>query len=401
MAVGDASAAQLVRAREATRLPGYQHLHEMARGAEYEALLLERPSLAQPLAEIAAERGADLLVRAASVDGDTLGEIAEAAARHHVALVTLRPALRLPGFALVAATAGAEPGWRPALAELSIEGPATAEELLRDAVGALVRLLPSTPIEALATAVDPPPGARAPAEGPYGAAAQLRYAEGRVASIVTREAPQAALRLRVAAPLGTVALDARAGWARLSFAAASVEGEREDEESELSGAEALVAEAIHVRTCGPARAAAGRRRRSRPPTRGAPRWRRRRCAHWSERWPAAKSSRCRSRTRARRYACWRAPPPSAAPHAAACGWSSRNVPLHPSGCRRLRRERSAQPSGLPRLREGSRADRAASKRSRRQPAPAGTAPELRPPHRRRRQPLGSSGTLARVERNAR
>ena len=250
MAVGDASAAQLARAREATRLPGYQHLHEMARGAEYEALLLERPSLAQPLAEIAAERGADLLVRASSVDGDTLGEIAEAAARHHVALVTLRPALRLPGFALVAATAataGAEPGWRPALAELSIEGPATAEELLRDAVGALVRLLPSTPIEALATAVDPPPGARAPAEGPYGAAAQLRYAEGRVASIVTREAPQAALRLRVAAPLGTVALDARAGWARLSFAAASVEGDREDEESELSGAEALVAEATHVR----------------------------------------------------------------------------------------------------------------------------------------------------------
>jgi hypothetical protein len=247
VAVGDASAAQLVRAREATRLPGYQHLHEMARGAEYEALLLERPTLALPLAEIAAERGADLLVRAASVDGDTLAEIAETASRHGVALVTLRPALRLPGFALVATTAGAEPGWRPSLAELSIEGPSTTDELLRDAVGALVRLLPGAPTEVLATAVEPLAGVRVPADGPYGAAVQLRYAEGRVASIVAREAAATALRLRVAAPLGTVALDARAGWARLSFTAFGAEGEREDDESELSGADPLVAEATHVR----------------------------------------------------------------------------------------------------------------------------------------------------------
>ncbi len=242
VAVGDASAAQLVRARETTRLPGYQHLREMARGTEYEAVLLERPSLALPIAEIAAERGADLLVRAAGADGDALAEIAAVASRHGVALVTLRPTLRLPGFALVAATTGAEPGWHPTLAELSIDGPAEPDELLRDAVGAIVRLLPNVPAEAIATAIEPP--LRGPVPGPRGVVAQLRYAEGRVTSVVARVAETPVLRLRVTAPLGSLALDAIEGRARLSLTATDAADERE---SELSGAAPLVAEATHVR----------------------------------------------------------------------------------------------------------------------------------------------------------
>ena len=72
VAIGDDRPAALVRARAATGLPCYQHVREMLRAVDYDAVLIGDTADRETLLEIASERGASILLRGAVADGRTL-----------------------------------------------------------------------------------------------------------------------------------------------------------------------------------------------------------------------------------------------------------------------------------------------------------------------------------------
>ena len=224
-----------MRARSATGLPCFQHVLEMLRVADYEAVLIDCDLHAGEIAERAAERGADLIVSGERLDAASLASVARAATRHSVALVVLRPALHDRGYTFVSELIAADPGWQPSFVNLELSGDRPAEALLRDAVAAMTRLLPQTPFE-LSAAI------AGPADAPEAMAAQIRLPSGALASLTARVAPVTKLSLVATSPASSTELSSEGGAALVTLTARGATPER----SRLAIGDLLDQEAVRV-----------------------------------------------------------------------------------------------------------------------------------------------------------
>ena len=238
IAVGDRRPAALVRARTATGLPCYQHVLEMLRGAEYDAALINSAEGGAQAAQAAAPRAAALLLIGPQADASTLMEAAEAALRYRVPLTVLRPRLQQAGLAFTLRLAGADPGWRPQYLDIAMAGPAGALSLLRDAVAIAARLTTETPTQVVSSYFGDDE------EDATAFVVQLRYADGRLTSLRTREAPETHLSLFADTNLGT--LELRHAQAESTLAMAIRNGRRET--STLPDGDTLALEAERART---------------------------------------------------------------------------------------------------------------------------------------------------------
>ena len=235
VAVGARHTAELVRARSSTGLPCFQHVLEMLRVADYEAVLIDCDLHAGEIAELAAQRDADLIVSGERLDAASLAAVARAATLHSVALVVLRPALRDRGYAFVTELVAADPRWQPSFVGLELSGDRPAEALLRDAVAAMTRLLPQTPFQLSAAIAGPP-------DAPEAMVVQIRLPGGALALLTARVAPVAKLSLAATSPAGSAELSSEGGEALVTLAARGAAPER----SRLAIGDPLDQEAVRV-----------------------------------------------------------------------------------------------------------------------------------------------------------
>ncbi len=203
-AVGDRSGSALVRARRETALPCFQHVSEMVRGAEYEAILFADAEALASGAVVAAARGAHLLVLADRVGGEALASVAAAASANHVPLSLLQPALRDAGVAALPEMIG--PGGASYL-DVTVEAPWDASHLLRIAVGHVSRLMETEDMLVRASAWAEPHRAY-----------QVDAADGeRAASLRVRHAPSPLLRIVAEGTAGVAELMLRDGIPEVRF----------------------------------------------------------------------------------------------------------------------------------------------------------------------------------------
>lgn len=233
--VGSSRAADLVRARAATALPCFQHVLEMARVAEYDAILIDGEDHPAEIATLAAERGAALIVHGARLNGATLAAIVRATRRHGAPLVVLRPALRTAGYAFVSGMIASEPRSRPRFVHLELRGPSSAAELLRDAIAGVARLMSQSPHTATAVI-------GGTAGDPQVLAAQLTLPSDAAASVVARTASDGGLSITVAAPHSSIELSPLDDATRIDVI--THDGTRQT--SHLRDDDALDIEAVHV-----------------------------------------------------------------------------------------------------------------------------------------------------------
>ncbi|MSQ36296.1 MAG: hypothetical protein EXR63_04035 [Dehalococcoidia bacterium] len=216
-AIGDARPAQLIRARQATGAPCYQHVREMLRVAEADVVLAASARSAAGATERAAARAQDLLLFGPAMDGDALAAAATAVARHGAACFVLRPALRSAGFAYLVELLAADSGWQPRALEIALAGPAGPEALLRDAVAAATALIPLEPVEAIASFA----GASRATASTF--AVQLRYYDGRLVTLTARDAAEPRLRVAIDAHAGRAEVRTSAGESDLELALTGVD----------------------------------------------------------------------------------------------------------------------------------------------------------------------------------
>ncbi len=199
VAIGDERPAALVRARSATSLPGFQHVREMARKAEFDRILIGEGSLASEVAESAAARGADLLLVGAVTDADTLERAALAAQRYGVRLDVFRPWLLTDPVTALAARLERR---TPALLTMEVSAPRAPLQSLRDLVALSLRLMRTRVLDASATqAGDPFEGAPL--------TAHLRLASGHVVVLTARMALRPVLRVLASDEDGMLEIRAR------------------------------------------------------------------------------------------------------------------------------------------------------------------------------------------------
>ena len=239
VAVGDQHASQLVRARELTGLPCYQHLREMLRAADYRAVLLQTADDAAVLAAIAADRDAQLLVIANQLDGPALAGVAAAAASRGGNLWLLRPLLRDAGFDFALQLTADDPRWRPYLLTIELEDDRPAVALMRDGVALASRLLPSKPSRVVAAAIGPP-------DSPWALSIQLRCEDGRLATLTTRPGPR--LRVRLGAESDAGRLDSTTVGDRCTITVR--EGDGPARETKQRNDDLLVREVLRVTRSG-------------------------------------------------------------------------------------------------------------------------------------------------------
>lgn len=178
-AVGAEGATELLQARNATGLACYRHLLPMARSQRYDAALIGGAVLAGEIANAAAERGADLLVRADRLDAQSLSAVASAAVRHGVALSIIRTALPAPGLGMLAGLTARDGRWDPRLLQLDWRAKSPACSLLAAALAAVTTVCPSQPSQVLVSG--------APADGEHELlAAHVRFTDGALATLHLR-----------------------------------------------------------------------------------------------------------------------------------------------------------------------------------------------------------------------
>lgn len=237
VAVGDRRGAALVRARQATGLPCYQHLLEMLRNTACDTALIGATSGAAQVAQTAAARGMSLLVIGATADGATLLQAAESALHHAVPLAVIRPRLQEAGLAFLCTLAAGESGWRPRYLELTLAGAGGVPALLRDAVAIAGRLFPDLPVQVLASFLGND------AAETVAAAAALRYPDGRLGSVQVRAGVEERVTLFADCALGMVELTSIGVETTLTMTAS--DGHRET--THLTSGDTIALESARVR----------------------------------------------------------------------------------------------------------------------------------------------------------
>lgn len=201
-AIGDPRASRLVRARAELGLPCYQHLHELIRSADYDALLLDGPADTADLAAHAGARGAALLLSGAAADGETLAAVATTAGTSGVPLVVLRPQLRRAAFEAVRETIASEAAWAPTLLDLRIRQPRAAAASLSDAVAFACDVLGGDVTEVAVSRAGTDPGSS------LAVTAHLRFRSGQLATMSAIAAQAEHLAITWEAPAGSATISA-------------------------------------------------------------------------------------------------------------------------------------------------------------------------------------------------
>lgn len=238
VAIGDERPAALVRARGATGLACFQHVHEMTRAADFDVVLVGPGAYAADVAEASAVRGADVIVVGAEATASTLARAAEAAARYGVAFGVFRPWLRSAGLSFARARLAAEAN--SDFLVLNTWDPRAAMGLLRDAVALLTRISGARVVAVAASSTRP-------SDYPSAVALQLRLDGGLVAAFTAQTADEARVQLHASGSAGALDLESRDGCATVTVVDASAECER----FTLEDTNALAAEArrlVEVRT---------------------------------------------------------------------------------------------------------------------------------------------------------
>lgn len=220
VAIGDGRHAALVRARAATGLPCSSYPLEMLRTAEYDVALIATASQSERAVDIAARRGSGVALLGAATDGTTLLAAAEAAHRYGAALAVMRPALATAGSAALLGRGAEDRGWQPRYLELTVTGNDDAARLLRDAVAMATRLMPGPPDHVTASYLGDTPE-EAPAF-----TADLRYADGRLASLRARTEPAPGVTVHADGALGVLEWQQTANASSLSIRRRDGSGER-------------------------------------------------------------------------------------------------------------------------------------------------------------------------------
>ena len=236
VAVGDRQPSALVHARAALGLPCYQHLREMIRTTDSNAVLFATPDLAVELAADAAARGRDLLLLGDQMDGAALDAAATATIRYGVALAVLRPALRGAGLTFLTDLIEADQRWTPVALHLELRGDRAAHSMLRDLVAATTRLMHATPTEVFASV-----GGR-DRDNPVSMAAHLRFEDDRLVTLSARPGLSDRIVLSADTAAGSIELDAADGDSRLTLAPWDGDAQR----SLLRDQDSFTLEARHV-----------------------------------------------------------------------------------------------------------------------------------------------------------
>lgn len=245
VAVGDTSAFALIRARGAMHASCFQHVLEMVRTVDYELLLIGDDAYGAKAAAMAAQRGATILLDGARLSAATIEAAANAALRHGVPFVLLRPALHTTAIEVAREQFETARAATPRFVSLDLEGDRPAVQSLGDAVGALLALTPATPQHVVAFA------SGGDEDDPTTIAVQVRFEDGAVASLtarvsaVRRSQEHSAARIRMSMRAEGVEVEAdivETGGAMTSSAPG-----RESRTRRLRASESLALEAGRVR----------------------------------------------------------------------------------------------------------------------------------------------------------
>lgn len=235
VAVGDTRAFALIKARGALHASCFQHVLEMVRSVDYDLLLIGDDTYGAQAAEVAARRGATILVDAARLSAATLEAAATAAQRHDAPFVLLQPGLPLEALEAVAAHLPRQPVMEPQFASIDIEGGEPAAESLRDAVAALLSLTATVPLSVAAAGSGDP-------EDYDTINVQVRFEDGSLATLTARGADEPRFRLSLRSGEHRVEADIRRAVGSVSL------GQGETSRTTfLPASESLALEAARVR----------------------------------------------------------------------------------------------------------------------------------------------------------
>jgi len=202
VAVGDTRAFALIRARGAMQASCFQHVLEMVRTVDYELLLIGDDTYGAPAAEVAARRGATILVDSARLSAATLEAAASTAQRHGVPFACLHPGLPIEALEAALGQMPAQSTSTAQFVAVDIEADQPAVQSLRDAVAALLSLTSAVPLSVAAAGAGDPDD--------YDAInVQVRLEDGAVASLTARLADEPRFRLSVRSGEDRVEADVR------------------------------------------------------------------------------------------------------------------------------------------------------------------------------------------------
>lgn len=236
VAIGDDRPAALVRARAATGLPCYQHLREMLRAADYDAVLIGTTMDRESLVELTAMKGAALLIRGDVADADTLDAASAATIKTGSELHLVRPELQRSGIDLLMSLVGENPAWTPNLVAIELTAANGIRAALQGAAALALRLQGATATQAFITET-----------GSNGheallASVQIRHGDDALTTLLVRPGSDEACRVTIEAPAGMAEFVARDGNAALDIFPAN----DEPTHTELSDEDLILAEAARL-----------------------------------------------------------------------------------------------------------------------------------------------------------
>jgi hypothetical protein len=200
-----------VRARAATGLPCYQHVREMLRAVEYDTLLIGDAADRDALLEIAAERGASVILRGDAADARSLRAATNAVASGAPALNILRPELNHAGIDLLTSLTTGDADWTPHLVQIEVNDADGIAPALNSAVALAARLQPEAATQVVVATL------RGPTDTVMGANIQIRHAERALTIVTVQHRLDEWWRISVQAAAGTAELANRNGASTLTI----------------------------------------------------------------------------------------------------------------------------------------------------------------------------------------
>ena len=222
VAIGDDRPAALVRARAATGLPCYQHLREMLRAIDYDTVLIGDTADREALVDLAADRGAAIILRGSVAGAGVLRAASDAVARGAAGLRIARPELQHAGMDLLASLATGDPDWTPRLLQIEINDAGGLEAALDSATALVARLQPEPATQVVAATL------RGPTDRPLTASIQIRHAEEAISAVTVQDHRDEWWRVSVQAHAGTAELINRDGASTLTIEPAEGVPEQSD-----------------------------------------------------------------------------------------------------------------------------------------------------------------------------
>lgn len=222
VAIGDDRPAALVRARAATGLPCYQHLREMLRAVDYDVLLIGDAADREALLEIAAERGASILLRGDVADARSLRTATEAVSAGAEALNIVRPQLNHAGVDLLTSLASGDANWMPNLVQIEINDADGIAAAVQTAVALVARLQPDVATQVVAATL------RGPTDTVMSSNIQIRHSERALTVVTAQDRLEEWWRISIQAPAGTAELVNRDGASTLTLEPTNGTAEQSD-----------------------------------------------------------------------------------------------------------------------------------------------------------------------------